>query len=227
MKFLIVDDDPAILKVTEKLLTFQGHEVSCVDNALEAMQELNDLSYNILITDATMPAHSGFDLIRSLKKRKELASLTVAMLTGRSDKSDIEQAVSLGVQDYIVKPIDPELFLQKASSLVSKHEQSLPKAPGTIKIEAAMQVPIEVVRITDMGVRIESSYPLNKGDCVNIELKELRGLGLLKKRFKALFSSEKTQSDKVATELVLLNLDEREQRILAQAARRWTQKEAA
>ena len=60
MKFLIVDDDPAILKITEKLISLQNHEVVSVDNALEAIQALGDLTFDILITDATMPAHSGY-----------------------------------------------------------------------------------------------------------------------------------------------------------------------
>ena len=159
MKFLIVDDDPAILKITSKFLELEGHEVECVENALDALKKLNDLSFDILITDATMPAHSGFDLIRSIRKKTDLQDLTIAMLTGRSERSDIEQALELGVQDYIVKPIEPEVFIAKMQNLVSRHRKSAKAKPQAISkaaIHTQMQVPVSVTRITDIGISIET-----------------------------------------------------------------------
>lgn len=227
MKFLVVDDDPAILKITEKLLGLQNHEVVCVDNALDAIQTLGDLSFDILITDATMPAHSGFDLIRSLKKRKELSYLSIAMLTGRSEKSDIEQAVELGVQDYIVKPIEPELFLEKMEKLAERHSKKKEQKPVKSRYNADMIVPIQIMRLTDIGVSVESPYPLEKGTIVTIDLEELKEAGLLQNRFKAIFNTDVKESNKVITELILLDLNEREQKLLAQAAQKWFGKKAA
>ncbi len=226
MKFLIVDDDPAILKITETLLKMQSHEVVCVDNALDAIQTLGDLSFDILITDATMPAHSGFDLIRSIRKRKELSYLSIAMLTGRSEKSDIEQAVELGVQDYIVKPIEPELFVEKMEKLAERHRKKKDQKPVKTKYNGLMQVPIHVLRVTDIGVSIESPYPLEKGTIVTMDLEELKEAGLLQNRFKAIFNTHSSDSDKVVTEFILLDLNEREQQLLGQAAQKWFGKNA-
>ncbi len=227
MKFLIVDDDPAILKITEKLLTLKKFEVVCCDNALEAIQTLGDLSFDIMITDATMPAYSGFDLIRSTKKREDLNYLTIAMLTGRSDKSDIEQAVALGVDDYIVKPIDPELFLEKVDRLVQRHQKKLKQKPVKLTSNAKMLVPITVTRFTDIGITIESPYPLTKGTEVQIELEELKEIGLNQNRFKAIFNSESRHHSRILTELILLNLDEEEQKLLAQFSQKKSKKAAA
>ncbi len=227
MKFLVVDDDPAILKIAGKLLGLQGHEVVCVENALDAIQTLADLTFDILITDATMPAHSGFDLIRSIRKRPELSYLTIAMLTGRSEKSDIEQALELGVQDYIVKPIDPELFIEKMERLAEKHRKKKDQKPVKSKYNGEMTVPIQVVRLTDIGVSIESPFPLEKGTIVTMNLDELKQAGLLQNRFKAIFNSDSTNGNKVITEFILLDLSEKEQQMLAQAAKKWFGKTAA
>ena len=218
MKFLIVDDDPAILKLTQKFLELNGYEVNCCDNALDAIQTLGDLSYDILITDATMPAHSGFDLIRSIKKTPELNYLSIAMLTGRSEKSDIEQAVELGVQDYIVKPIDPEVFLEKAQRLAERHRKKKDQKPNKSATNAEMLVPIQVSRITDIGVTIESPHPLAKGTIVTIDLDELKEAGLNQNRFKSIFNTE-IASNKVLIELLLLDIDAKEQHLLAQISK--------
>lgn len=221
MKLLVVDDDPAILKITSKMIKMLGHEVVCCENALEALQTLADLTFDVLITDATMPAHSGFDLIRSIRKRKDLKYLSIAMLTGRSSKTDIQQAVTLGVQDYIVKPIEPELFLEKVEKLLEVHRKKRDQKPVQSHFNCEMMVPIQIVRITDMGLSIESPYPLVKGTIVTIDFEELRSAGFTKNRFKAIFNSENNRSNRVLTELVLLDLDEDEQRLLAKVASAW------
>ncbi len=227
MKFLVVDDDPAILKITKKFLELNQHEVECCENALDAIQELGNLSFDILITDATMPAFSGFDLIRSVRKTPELHYLSIAMLTGRSEKSDIEQALELGVQDYIVKPIDPEVFMEKVDKLVERHKLKKAQKPVAKNYNAEMSVPVEVKRITDIGLSIESPYPLEKGTIVTLNLDELQNEGLMQNQFKAIFNSESSKSGKVLTELLLLNLSEKDQKTLSKVAKNWDKQKAA
>ncbi len=220
MKFLVVDDDPAILKITQKLLELSHHEVECCENALDAIQTLSDLSFDILITDATMPAFSGFDLVRSVRKTHDLHYLSIAMLTGRSEKSDIEQALELGVQDYIVKPIDPEVFLEKIEKLVERHKLKKSQKPDVRTYNSEMLVPVKIVRINDIGVSIESPYPLEKGTIVTLNINELRNAGIMQNKFKAIFNSESSKG-KVTTELLLLNLNEKDQAKLSKVAKKW------
>lgn len=227
MKILIVDDDPAILTITQKLLSLQNHEVLCCDNALDAIQTLSDLSFDILITDATMPAYSGFDLVRTIKKKNELSYLTIAMLTGRSEKSDIEQAVELGVQDYIVKPIEPEVFLEKIERLAERHRKKKNQKPTRSKSNAEMLCPVSVTRITDIGLTIEGPYPLAKGTIVTIDLPELKEAGIEQNRFKAIFNTETHGGEQNLTELILLDIGPKEQKILNLISKKWLENQAA
>lgn len=226
MKILIVDDDVAILKITRKFLELNGFEVVCCENALDAIQTLGDLTFDILITDATMPAHSGFDLIRSIRKTPELNYLSIAMLTGRSEKSDIEQAVGLGVQDYIVKPIDPDIFIDKVQKLSERHKKKKLQKPNKSKANAEMLVPVTVSRITDIGVSIESPHPLAKGTIVTIDLELLKEAGLQQNRFKSIFNTQ-IASNRVMIELLLLDITTKEQNILAQLSKSWLEKQAS
>lgn len=225
MKFLIVDDDPDILKIAEKLVALQGYGVETCDTAMAAIDKLDDFSFDILVTDATMPAHSGFDLIRTVKRNPQLNYLTVAMLTGRKAKEDILQAAELGVQDYIVKPIEPTVFIEKINRLADQHKKKKKQKPQLTAY--SMQVPIEINELTDIGINIKSPYPLAKGTVVTIDILELKEQGIEQNRFRAIFNSESKQAGFVNIELLLLDLDEKHQKKLSQVAKKFNSKKAA
>ena len=121
VRILLVDDDPNILRLGEKILSHANYEVHVAESALGAMDILNsNRIFDALISDANMPEYSGFDLIKTIKKDRRFDNLAVAMLTGLREKKDIEKAIHAGVDDYIVKPLDPLLFLKKVENLFSK-----------------------------------------------------------------------------------------------------------
>jgi len=229
MNFLVVDDDPAILKLVQGLLQLDNHQVTLSESALHAIQLIAQGSFDILLTDATMPQHSGFDLVRSLKKREIGQNLTIAMLTGRSEKSDIEQALELGVQDYIIKPIEPQLFLDKVNKLIERHKrksgEATFEAPAPKAIAAELQHTVEVVQITDLGVRIRTPHPLTKGLQVHITITELKKAGISQSRFKVIFNSYDNSQN--ICELLLLDMGTRERETLSQLAKKWGPQQAA
>ena len=229
MKFLVVDDDPAILKITRKFLELEGHEVVCCELALDALQKLSDRSFDILITDATMPAYSGFDLIRSIRKKKSLSGLTIAMLTGRSEKSDIEQALELGVQDYIVKPIQPDVFMAKVANLVSRHRSHSQKNTKDLtenSLHTFMKIPVSINRITDIGISIETPFPLEKGMEIQMDIKQFAEMGITSNRFKTLFCKP-NRAKYFLSDLLLLDLDARQKKQLETLAHRWVLKKVS
>lgn len=227
MKFLAVDDDRDILNVVTTLLELKGFKVTCCENALDAIQQLGLQTFDILITDATMPSHSGFDLIRTIRKNPSWDSLTMAMLTGRSDKGDIQQALKLGVKDYIVKPIQPELFLNKIDKLIEKHQRALKNRVTMTSEDAEMHVPIKVSRITDIGITIDSPHPLPKDFIVRIDVTAIKQAGIKKNRFKTIFSTQINNSGHNLIEFILLDIDEDEQKLLERISRTYKPREAS
>ena len=120
---LLVDDDRDIRELGRALLTKIRHTVTVAESANQALkilrhQNSSSLPINLVLSDVNMPELSGFDMVLQMRKDANLKNLTVAFLTGRRERADIEQAVSLGVRDYIVKPLDPLLFLQKIKDLI-------------------------------------------------------------------------------------------------------------
>lgn len=174
-KILLVDDDADVRRLVKKILERGGHQVVVVDNGLSALNELNAQKYDLLLSDASMPQYSGFDLIRTVRQQNKHNDLLIAMLTGRREKQDIEQAIELGVKDYIVKPIDPEQFLQKIGKIL----EARMIAPAVININdsakvdftASFQSPLKMKKIGLSGFSAVSpvTFPLGIELYLNVD----------------------------------------------------------
>lgn len=179
-RVLVVDDQSSVLLMLESLLLKQGHAVTCVTNAIDAMEKLNNYPFDMMITDLVMPGGpSGTDLIKTVRADKRFAVLPIVMLSGRREKKDIEKGVSAGADDYIVKPVDPDLFLVKIDSLL------LRKAPHSVNfVECAAWEPFqwemmnEITRVSEIGLTLQSSFPVEVGAKLKIKSAFLEKLGL-------------------------------------------------
>lgn len=163
---LLVDDDADVRRLVKKILETSGYSVVAVDNGLSALSELNENQYDLLLSDANMPQYSGFDLLRAVRRLPKHRDLAIAMLTGRRDKEDIKMAVENGANDYIVKPVDPQVLLFKVQKLL---ESRFPTAgistPDNVLVdfEASMQLPLRVKKLGLGGFSATTPYPLAIG----------------------------------------------------------------
>ncbi|MCC7404187.1 MAG: response regulator [Bdellovibrionales bacterium] len=171
-RILVVDDDPDILKFAEKVLTTSSHSVMTATDAMKAMELLNVAHFDLLLSDANMPHYSGFDLVKTLRNDKRFQSMAIAMLTGLRERKDIDRAIRMGVDDYIVKPIDPLLFIKKVEALFkNKPPMEMPEVKFTETSElrhAALMVPGEVVAMSEMGMTLISPHPTPVGTILEI-----------------------------------------------------------
>lgn len=154
-RILLVDDDYNIRELGRALLTMSGHEVHTSDGAINALiilREYNNI--DMLITDVNMPNHSGFDLLKMIRLEAKWPFLMTVMLTGRREKRDVEAAAREGVDAYIVKPIDPELFVKRIDSLLARDtEVALPSVDFSIVAQIAMKV--EIRSVSELGIVIK------------------------------------------------------------------------
>lgn len=166
-KILLVDDDADVRRFVKKILERDNYQVVVVDNGLTALNELNNDSYDLLLSDANMPQYSGFDLIKTIKLQAKHKDLLIVMLTGRREKQDIQLAIELGVKDYIVKPIDPQLLLQKIqkvfeSRIINPAVINM-DAVATIDWTASAQAPLKMKKIGLSGFTAHCSLSLPVG----------------------------------------------------------------
>lgn len=180
-RILVVDDDKDILRMVEQILAEAGHTVVSATSVLEAVDHLRQASFDMVLSDANMPMHSGFDLIATLRKEPQWQNLSIAMITGRKEKKDIERAVQAGVDDYIVKPIDPLLLMQKVETLFTKRP---PESHPVWHVNAPEQeagkaiFPMHLKKISELGVTATSSVPFQYGQTIEVKFQFFTDLHL-------------------------------------------------
>jgi len=120
---LIVDDNPANLKLARVLLAGEGYEVRTATDAEEALRVLQGFRPRLILMDLQMPGMDGFALTRRLKGDPATKGILILALTAYVMKGDEEKAMAAGCDGYVPKPIDTRALPQ----LIARH---LAASPG-------------------------------------------------------------------------------------------------
>ncbi len=126
-KILVVDDDPDIRTVLTALLESKGYQVITAGNGQEGLDSLKAEKPNLMILDLLMSEMDGFTVMQKLKDPRwaKYANIPIMVLTSvREDASrrryELETGVSMDVDDYIEKPINPPVVLERVERLLKK-----------------------------------------------------------------------------------------------------------
>jgi DNA-binding response OmpR family regulator len=175
-RILIVDDDADILKLAKAVLTHEKHFVFTAEDAIKAMDILHSHPVDLLISDANMPHYSGFDLVQTLRHDPKFSDLPVAMLTGLRERKDIEKAIKAGVDDYIVKPLDPLILIQKIASILEKRPpQEIPKilfSPENQISQGTLKTKMTLISVSEAMIEISFCGPLEIGEFIELHCPE-------------------------------------------------------
>lgn len=104
-KLLLVEDDSFILDIYDMKLSEAGYDVTLANNGREAVRQLEENQFipDLILLDIVMPYMDGFDVLKVLKENDLWKEIPVIMLTNLSQKDDIERAVKMGANDYLIK----------------------------------------------------------------------------------------------------------------------------
>jgi CheY-like chemotaxis protein len=103
---LVVDDNPANLKLLRMLLTGESYDVRTAGDAGEALAVLQEFTPRLILMDLQMPGMDGFELTRRLKADPATAGIRIVALTAYAMKGDEDRARAAGCDGYVAKPID-------------------------------------------------------------------------------------------------------------------------
>src|SRR5881394_2984628 len=110
MNILLVEDQDDSRKTLSRLIGMRGHKVTQVATAEEAERALATDSFTFLILDWMLPGKSVIDLCRELRARQDGDKMFILLVTGKTDRADLEMALEVGANDYLTKPIDLSLL---------------------------------------------------------------------------------------------------------------------
>jgi diguanylate cyclase (GGDEF)-like protein len=126
-RVLAVDDDPAMRRLLERMLTNAGYEVFLASNGLEAMRILNEVGSPLVIADWDMPVMDGLELCQHIRTAETMGFCYAVILTAHTDR--IVEAFEAGADDFLAKPPKKEELLArlKAASRIIDLEANLAK----------------------------------------------------------------------------------------------------
>ncbi|MBQ3235500.1 MAG: response regulator transcription factor [Clostridia bacterium] len=101
---MVVEDDKNIRKLIDIKLSALGYSVITAENGQDALEKLSENHVDIMLVDAMMPVMDGFSLVRAV--RGDGNNVPVIMVTARGSLADKAEGFDIGVDDYMVKPIE-------------------------------------------------------------------------------------------------------------------------
>lgn len=116
-KILIVDDDPDVRTVMNILMKKQGYEVETAFNREDALAKLGGSSPSLILLDVLLSGTDGREFCREIKENNQTKSIPVVMVSAHPGAA--ENIASYGADDFISKPINSEVLLEKVSRLVN------------------------------------------------------------------------------------------------------------
>jgi two-component system chemotaxis response regulator CheY len=122
MKLLVVDDSATMRRIVTNSLQRIGYQsVIDAEDGAAALRKLDEGSVDFVITDWVMPAMTGLELTKQIRAGAH-AHVPILMVTARSVREDILDALSAGVDNYIVKPFTPQMLREKIDAVIGKTE---------------------------------------------------------------------------------------------------------
>jgi len=106
-KILVVDDTKMYQTIYKTKLMSEGFEVKLAGNGAEAIRILSEEAFDLVLLDLTMPLMDGFKVLQAIKENPKLSSTPVVVFSSRGQPQEIEKAVNLGADGYLVKSTTP------------------------------------------------------------------------------------------------------------------------
>lgn len=121
-KVLIVDDEQDIVLFIEYNLQRAGYETAKSYNGREAIREAKKFLPDLILLDIMMPEKDGMQTLKELRSNPDLESTIIIFLTALSDEKSEIEGLKTGANDYLSKPIKPELLLTRVHTALRRHK---------------------------------------------------------------------------------------------------------
>lgn len=113
-RILLVDDEERILNFLKSKLKASGYEVVVARNGTEALEQVKGQEPDLMILDLVMPRMNGFEALKELRR---FSAMPVIVLSARGDDADKIKGLSLGADDYLAKPFNPDELVARIEAV--------------------------------------------------------------------------------------------------------------
>ena len=119
---LIVEDDKAIIKSFKNILQLEGYSVDTAETGREAIQKSKAQFYNLVLLDIKLPDMEGTKLLTTMHETSP--KMVKIMITGYPSLENAVEALNMGADAYIMKPVNPEKLLALIEEKLKKQSQA-------------------------------------------------------------------------------------------------------
>ncbi|MCL2599755.1 MAG: response regulator [Treponema sp.] len=113
---ILIVDDSKIMRNTMKSV-FAKMKITCefieADDGEEALTQLDTNTIGLILLDWNMPKLTGLDFLKRVRTTEKYKTMPIIMVTSKTSRADVIEAIQNGATDYITKPINVELFIEK------------------------------------------------------------------------------------------------------------------
>jgi CheY-like chemotaxis protein len=121
---LLVEDDIFVSDIYQTKISSEGYEVVLAENGLEAIKKLEKIIPDLILLDIIMPYMDGMETLRKIKSEEKWKKIPIILLTNLSDKENIEEAITAGADDFLIKShFTPSEVISKVNMLMAKKEK--------------------------------------------------------------------------------------------------------
>jgi DNA-binding response OmpR family regulator len=144
VRILVVDDEPPIVELLAGYLEREGWAVTSAANGPDALEAVRRDSPDVVVLDVMLPGLDGVEVCRQLRA---FSDAYVLMLTARGEEIDRIMGLTVGADDYLVKPFSPREVVARIKALLRRSRQRQPGSPGQAPAGLELDEARRVVRV--------------------------------------------------------------------------------
>jgi DNA-binding response OmpR family regulator len=145
-RILIVDDEPVLRQTLARILQRAGFEVTTAESGEQTLDYLATTAYDLIYMDIRMPGLGGLDVLDRIQAR--FPDLPVVLFTAQPDLDSAVEALRRGAADYLLKPLRPEMLIEKTQALLAVRQTEKRKEELRAEIE---KLRMELRNLEEMG----------------------------------------------------------------------------
>ncbi len=119
-KILIVDDEPDLLEYMESILKDNNYDVVSAVNGKSALEKAVEIKPDLITLDIAMPEETGVKAFRKFQENEAVKDIPVIIISTEGSKQRVDEFMSLGAADYLMKPFAPEDIREKLNNIIGE-----------------------------------------------------------------------------------------------------------
>ena len=186
-RVLVIDDEPAVLRVLALLLERNGFAVESASNARDGLTLLAEKGFDVILSDIIMPELSGLDFLRELRQHD--LDIPVILMTTGATLDSARDAIEYGAQQYLLKPVEPEALVLSVGRAAARGELARMKRTA-LAVQAGKTIPYgDRATLEAVLTRTFATIHAEFQPIVSLKKKNLLGYEALMRGDETLFSS--------------------------------------